>query len=124
MTKVPAAGYAVITLVFLYNAAYAFSWLYLVVAYPVEIAPYKWRARMWALTLSSIFISAFFNQYVNIAIEIAIIWKFFPETSGRTLEEIAVIFDGEAAAITNTVEDKATRARFRKSNRLVIPRNN
>jgi hypothetical protein len=31
---------------------------------------------------------------------------FFPETSGRTLEEIAVVFDGEAAAITTTVNEK------------------
>lgn len=25
------------------------------------------------------------------------VWQLFPETKGRTLEEIAVVFDGEAA---------------------------
>ncbi|XMA16517.1 hypothetical protein WAI453_009308 [Rhynchosporium graminicola] len=126
ISGVPAAGYAVIALIFLYNAAYAFCWLYLVVGYPIEIAPYLWRARLWALTLLSIFISAFFNQYVNpiglenigwkyyvyydvwIAIEIVIIYFFFPETSGRTLEEIAVIFDGESAALSAGMDEKVS----------------
>lgn len=85
ITGVPASGYAVIALIFIYNAAYAFSWLVLVslcsskivcsladilekvVAYPIEVAPYKWRARMWALTMFAISVSAFFNQYVNVS---------------------------------------------------------
>ncbi|CAI7612314.1 unnamed protein product [Penicillium glandicola] len=132
ITGVPAAGYAVIALIFIYNAAYAFSWLVLVVAYPIEVAPYKWRACMWALTMLAISISAFFNQYVNpiglenakwkyyiyydcwILIEIVIIYFFFPETSGRTLEEIAVVFDGETAAITNSLMEKIPETEHRE----------
>lgn len=89
MHGVKAAGYAVIAIVFLYNAAYAYSLLYLVsclcdsvppllnrdmiltslqvVAYPIEIAPYRWRVRMWSLTLLAISIAAFFNSYVNVS---------------------------------------------------------
>jgi hypothetical protein len=40
--------------------------------------------------------------------EIIIIYFMFPETSGRSLEEIAVVFDGESAAVTtseNKLED-------------------
>ena len=65
-----------------------------------------------SVTLTTIFGAGFFNQYVNpIALEklhwkfyfvyvaclaafIVIIWFLFPETKGRTLEEIAEVFDG------------------------------
>ena len=64
--------------------------------------------------MTTIFGAGFFNQYVNpVALEslnwryyfvylaclvcfIAIIWFLFPETKGRTLEQIAEVFDGPA----------------------------
>lgn len=63
-----------------------------------------------------VFGAGFFNQYVNPIAFDALAWKFyfvyvaclamfffiiyflFPETKGRTLEEIAVVFDGPTAA--------------------------
>ncbi|PMD47758.1 putative MFS hexose transporter [Hyaloscypha variabilis F] len=96
ITGVQGAGYAVLALIFLNNAAYSYCWLFLVITYPLEVAPYKWRAKLWALVVLSISISAFFNQYVNpiglenagwkhyvyydiwILIEIIIVYFFFP----------------------------------------------
>ncbi|KAJ0419557.1 hypothetical protein BJY00DRAFT_313940 [Aspergillus carlsbadensis] len=128
ITGVKSAGYAVIALIFLYNAFYSFAWLFLVVAYPLEIANYKFRARLWALTLLSVSLSAFFNAYINpiglenaqwryyiyydtwITIEVLINYFFFPETSGRTLEEIAEVLDGEKARITEHGGEKIMEA--------------
>ena len=87
----------------------------LIVSYPAEIWPYELRARGIALTQLATYVAIFFNTFVNpIALD-AIGWKyyvvfavilasitvvvyfFYPETKGHTLEEMAVIFDGADA---------------------------
>jgi len=112
-----AAGKAVIGFIFLFSASYAFAWSGLLVAYTVEILPFKLRAK--GLMLMNFFVQAalVFNQYINpiglkkllpswkfytiyccwIAVELVVVYFFFPETKGPTLEEIAKIFDGEDA---------------------------
>lgn len=89
----------------------------LVVAYPVEIWPYQLRARGLAVSQITSLGAIFFNTFVNpIALE-AIAWKYYfvfvviliamlvtvwftyPETRGRTLENIAWLFDGEHANV-------------------------
>jgi hypothetical protein len=30
----------------------------------------------------------------TLTVSLGLIWRFFPETQGRTLEEVAVVFDG------------------------------
>lgn len=105
-------------------------------AYPVEILPFKLRSRGLSVTLTTIFGAGFFNQYVNpIALEklhwkfyfvyigclvafIFIIWFLFPETKGRSLEQIAEVFDGPAetqairrasiASVSSIPEEKKT----------------
>lgn len=75
------------------------------------------RARGIALVQMSTYGALFFNTFVNpialcsigwkyyvvfavILVFITLtIWFFYPETKGHTLEEMAGIFDGEAAAI-------------------------
>lgn len=97
---------------FIFFGFYDIAFTPLSFAYPVEILPYKLRSRGLSITLTTIFGAGFFNQYVNpIALEklhwkfyfvyvaclasfIVIIWFLFPETKGRTLEEIAEVFDG------------------------------
>lgn len=87
----------------------------LIVSYPAEIWPYGLRARGMALVSISTYVAIFFNTFVNpIALD-SIAWKyyivfavilavitivvyfFYPETKGHTLEEMAVVFDGDDA---------------------------
>ncbi|KAK5722218.1 hypothetical protein LTR17_014321 [Elasticomyces elasticus] len=114
-----AAGKAVIAMIFLFSATYAFAWSGLLVAYTVEIMPFKLRAK--GLMVMNFFIQAalVFNQYINpiglkrltpqwkfytiyccwISFELVIVYFFYIETKGPTLEEIAKIFDGEQADV-------------------------
>jgi hypothetical protein len=85
-------------------------------AYPCEIWQFSLRSRGLSVTWMSAFAGIFFNVFVNaIALE-AIGWKYYfvfivvlvvmwvtvyfcyPETRCYTLEQVAVIFDGDSAA--------------------------
>ncbi|PSN59655.1 general substrate transporter [Corynespora cassiicola Philippines] len=111
------AGSAVLAMIFLFYGAAGLAWPGLTVSYTVEILPFKIRAK--GLTLCFVFtsLSGIFNQYVNpIGLE-ALEWKFYivyivvlvleclaiyflyVETRGPTLEEIALLFDGENANV-------------------------
>ena len=98
-------------------------------AYPCEIWQFSLRSRGYTVTWVSAVAAIFFNTFVNsIALE-AIAWKYYivfiavlavmlvtvyflyPETRGYTLEQIAVVFDGEdsaAAIVANDKLDEAT----------------
>ncbi|KAL5586409.1 hypothetical protein FOBRF1_016279 [Fusarium oxysporum] len=127
-TKV--AGYCVVAFLFVFFGFYDIAFTPLSIAYPVEILPFDLRSKGLSINLTVVFAAGFFNQYVNpIALE-AIQWKFyfvyiatlaamlptiwflFPETKGRTLEEIAVVFDGIAA---DPVHSETSRGVLRKS---------
>ncbi|TPX17550.1 uncharacterized protein E0L32_012143 [Thyridium curvatum] len=115
---IKSAGFAVVPFLFIFFGFYDIAFTPLSIAYPVEILPFELRSKGLSINLSVVFGAGFFNQYVNpIALD-AIQWKFyfvyigaltsmlptiyflFPETKGRTLEEIAVIFDGPEANST------------------------
>ncbi|KAF5004880.1 hypothetical protein FDECE_8662 [Fusarium decemcellulare] len=106
-------GLAVVPFLFIFFAGYDIALTPFLVAYPCEIWQFSLRSRgltvAWCTTVASIF----FNSFVNaIALE-AIGWKYYivfivllalflvvvyftyPETRGHTLEQMAVIFDGE-----------------------------
>ncbi|WQF79377.1 Putative major facilitator, sugar transporter, major facilitator superfamily [Colletotrichum destructivum] len=122
-TKTASVGIAVVPFLYIYNAFYDIAFTPLIVSYPAEIWPYQLRARGTALTQMATYFGIFFNVFVNpIALE-AIGWKyylvfvailvvgcfivyfFYPETRGHTLEEMAVIFDGESARVTDSAFD-------------------
>jgi MFS family permease len=112
-----ATGLAVIPVLFLYYGFYDIAFTPLLIAYPTEIWQYHLRSRGVAVTQFSTFAALFFNLFVNPIALNAIAWKyyiiyvvilvlicitcyyFYPETRGRSLEEIAIVFDGEDAAV-------------------------
>ncbi|KAJ4352494.1 uncharacterized protein N0V89_007842 [Didymosphaeria variabile] len=112
---IDAAGSAVVAFLFIFFGFYDIAFTPLSVAYPVEILPFRLRSKGLSINLTVVFGAGFFNQYVNPVALGAIHWRFyfvyigtlfamifiiyflFPETKGRTLEEIAIVFDGEAA---------------------------
>ncbi|KAK5020650.1 hypothetical protein LTR60_000334 [Cryomyces antarcticus] len=112
---IKAAGSATVAFLFIFFGFYDIAFTPLSIAYPVEILPFRLRAKGLSINPTVVFGAGFFNQYVNpIALE-ALHWKFylvyigtlaamiptiyflFPETKGRTLEEIATVFDGPDA---------------------------
>ncbi|KAL3470299.1 general substrate transporter [Aspergillus californicus] len=114
-TESPAAGRAVLAMIFLFYGAAGAAWPGLTVAYTVEILPFNIRAKGLTLCTCVAALAGIYNQYVNplglealqwkfyfvyiavLVIECVVIWFYFVETRGPTLEEIAVLFDGHDA---------------------------
>ncbi|TXT09238.1 hypothetical protein VHUM_02712 [Vanrija humicola] len=121
------AGKAVMGMLFIYFFFYDIGYTGLTLAYPLEILPFALRSKGVAILFLCIMLSATFNTYVNpialhsiawryyfvflgvLLVAITLIYFIFPETKGRMLEEIAVIFDGEEATLhaqTNLREER------------------
>jgi len=120
-TKSKAAGQAVIAMIWIFSVAYALAWSGLLVAYTVEILPFKIRAKGLMIMNLFIQIALTINQYVNplgfdnlhptwkfytiyacwIFLELIFVTVFYVETRGPTLEEVAKIFDGDEAEVAH-----------------------
>ncbi|KAL7797418.1 general substrate transporter [Trichoderma ceciliae] len=108
-----AAGRLVLACIFIFQAFYTMAWTNLVVTYPLEVVTYQMRAKTWAFVLLTIQVTTIFGNYVNpialqkfgwkfyiyyctwVAFIFVIVYFFFVETSGPTLEELAYLFDGQ-----------------------------
>ncbi|KAF7557080.1 hypothetical protein G7Z17_g909 [Cylindrodendrum hubeiense] len=108
-----AVGKAVVGFIFVYYFFYDIAWTPLLQAYPVEIFPYTLRSRGLTVTYISAFSGLIVGNQVNpiamkniqwkyytvfcclLALLLVLIWAFFPETKGHTLEEIAEVFEGK-----------------------------
>ncbi|CAI7677344.1 unnamed protein product [Penicillium manginii] len=120
--NINAAGLAMVPMLFLFFSGFDLAYSPLFIAYPAEILPFQLRAKGMAVTLMTDAAACFFNQYVNPVAFMALRWKyyivyvgclvffltmvyfFFPETKGRSLEEVAKIFDRDCKP-TTTVEE-------------------
>ncbi|KAF2834947.1 general substrate transporter [Patellaria atrata CBS 101060] len=124
-----AAGRAVVAFIWIFSACYAFAWSGLLVAYTVEILPFKIRAKGLMVMNFWIQVALVINQYVNplgfdhlkpnwklytiytcwIGFELTFVYFLYVETRGPTLEEIAKIFDGDEAEVAqldiDTIKD-------------------
>ncbi|KAG9195800.1 hypothetical protein G6011_00921 [Alternaria panax] len=122
----PSTGISVIPFLFIFFAGYDIALTPFLTAYPCEIWPYRLRSHGLTVTWITVVVANFFNTFVNpIALE-AIGWKyyfifivvlvtmgltvyfFYPETRGYTLEHMAVIFDGDDAALSSEKETCAS----------------
>jgi len=114
-TQAPGPGKGVIVMIFLHNFFYNLCWVSLNLAYPVEILPYTIRANGVMVQSLATNLALFFGQYVNpigignagwkfyllyqcwLVVELVVVYFFFIETRGATLEEISRTFDGAEA---------------------------
>lgn len=109
------------------HPAAGLAWPGLTVSYTVEILPFNIRAKGLTLCFVGTSLAGVFNQYVNpigidalgwkfyivyvvvLVIECLVIYYFYVETKGPTLEEIAILFDGEDANVAGanvTIDEK------------------
>ncbi|RYP08329.1 hypothetical protein DL764_001975 [Monosporascus ibericus] len=125
-TGVPntAANGGVLFFIFAYAPAYNLGYNALTYTYMVEIWPFAERSHGIAFFQLFGRLAGFFTTFVNpigllnvgwkylisyccfLAYEIAFVWFMFPETHGRTLEELAFLFEDKALAdqAVNAVE--------------------
>ncbi|KAL3427202.1 hypothetical protein PVAG01_00711 [Phlyctema vagabunda] len=112
------AGYPQVAFVWMFSVFYSLAWSGLLVAYALEILPYKLRAKglmVMNLTVQSALV---LGNYTNpiawenlphhwnlcliytiwIFVEFLFVYFFYVETRGPTLEELSKIFDGDEAA--------------------------
>ncbi|KAJ7593106.1 hypothetical protein C8J56DRAFT_490927 [Mycena floridula] len=108
-----AAAKATIPMVFLFYFFYDIAYTPMLVAYTLEILPYRIRAKGFAVMNLTVYLTSAFNQFINpvaieklgwwyylvycgwLVVELLFIVTFIVETKGRTLEETAALFDGE-----------------------------
>lgn len=112
-----AAGVGLVAMLFVYYIFFNFAFNALVYSYPVEVLPYPIRAKGFAVLMFFGKATNFLNTFVNpigldaiswkyygvyvgwLAVECFLIWKFFVETQGHSLEAVAAQFDGDKMAV-------------------------
>lgn len=115
------AGTPQIVFVWIFGVFYALAWSGLLVAYSLEILPYKLRAKGLMIMNLTVQAALVLGNYTNpiawenlphhydlsliytiwIFVELVFVYFFYIETRGPTLEEIAKIFDGESAEVAH-----------------------
>lgn len=121
-----AAGYVVVVCLFAFYFHYDIAYTPLLMSYPTEIFPYSLRSKGLSCELLSIYASLVIAAFVNpigmdnlgwkyyivfccfLVVFLAVTYFVFPETKGRSLEEIAEIFDGPGATIDIEEAEKNT----------------
>lgn len=121
-----AAGYVVVVCLFTFFFHYDIAYTPLLMSYPTEIFPYSLRSKGLTCELLSIYGSLVIAAFVNpigmenigwkyyivfccfLVVFLAVTYFVFPETKGRSLEEIAEVFDGPSASIDVQELEKET----------------
>ncbi|KAF5388328.1 hypothetical protein D9615_000809 [Tricholomella constricta] len=113
LTQSQASSRAVIALIFLYSPCYNVAYNALTYTFLVEVFPFQVRAK--GITIFQWFgrMAGFFNQFVNpigirnsgwkfyisyccfLLFEVVFVFFLFPETHGRSLEELAFLYEDD-----------------------------
>ncbi|KAI5268137.1 general substrate transporter [Aureobasidium subglaciale] len=139
--QTPAVGIAVIPFLFIFFAGYDIALTPLLYSYTCEIWPYRLRSRGLTVTNITTVLAICFNTFVNpIALD-SIAWKYYivfvivlivygltvwfyyPETKGYSLEQMAVVFDGDDAEVpypTETAERSASMVSYKNDKEGVV----
>ncbi|KAJ5379847.1 uncharacterized protein N7496_002275 [Penicillium cataractarum] len=109
------AGVAVIPFFFIFYGSYDIAYSPMSYSYPVEILTFSMRTKGAAIYITISTLAVALNTWVNPIALAALAWKYygvyiainavliviiylgFPETKNRTIEEVAIIFDGDRA---------------------------
>ncbi|KAL6306483.1 general substrate transporter [Sparassis latifolia] len=107
---------AAVFFVFMFEACFTWGWMATVWVYPAEVLPLKIRAKGAALAAAADFLGNFlvveitppalrnigYKTYIIFAVlnlvNACVVWSFYPETAGQTLESIDVLFRIEKPA--------------------------
>ncbi|KAH6879915.1 hexose transporter [Coprinopsis sp. MPI-PUGE-AT-0042] len=119
---------AVIAMIFLYSPCYNIAYNALTYTYLVEVFPFHSRAKGIAIFQTFSRCAGFFNQFVNpiglknagwkfyisycvfLAFEVVFVFFMFPETHGKTLEELAFLFEKDEVQKQADIVEKAMHA--------------
>ncbi|GME45931.1 hexose transporter [Neofusicoccum parvum] len=117
-----AAAYVTVVWLFLYNAAFNVACNPLLYAYTTEILPYGLRVKGLALQIALGQAALTVNSYVNpialdrigywlfvfyagmLVIAVGVVWRWFPETKGMSLEELMGLFGEEEKGLGGVEE--------------------
>ncbi|RBQ80120.1 hypothetical protein VDGD_02197 [Verticillium dahliae] len=109
---IKSAGYGALAMLLPFYVFFNLAFNALLYSYPVEVLPYPIRAEGFSVLMFFNKGSGFVNGFVNpiglqalgwkysivyvvwLVVELACMYLFSPETSGRSLEAIAEVFDG------------------------------
>ncbi|KAG4031583.1 hypothetical protein MFRU_009g03440 [Monilinia fructicola] len=126
-TKSKSASYASVAFIYLYSGVHNLGWTGAMMLYVVEILPYTLRAKGISLFWLVTGLAGAFNTYVNplglarfgwkfyffyvawIAVEFAVVYFACPETKGTSLEDVALVIEGNDAKVSrmNPVKEVA-----------------
>lgn len=120
-------GTGVLAMIFLYYAAYDIGANGIAVLYVTEILPYSHRTKGYNIFNFWIQVVVLFNGFVNpiamkaitwkyyivyccvLAVELTVVYFFYPETSGYSLEEVAQVFGDDNLTTINFVQQVSSK---------------
>ncbi|KAH9926349.1 general substrate transporter [Amylocystis lapponica] len=121
---------AAVFFVFAFEACFTWGWMATVWVYPAEVLPLKIRAKGAALAAAADFLGNFivveitppalrnigYNTYIIFAVfnivNAVVVWCFYPETAGQTLESIDLLFRRDSKDYDLVPEERAWYARL------------
>jgi sugar porter (SP) family MFS transporter len=117
MTGSNAASTGVLVFIFLLYTAYNMAFNGALICYVIEVLPYQIRAKCFSIFTICLYVAGFFGAYVNpigivnsgwkyyllyiclLAMEVIFVFLFIVETKNTSLEEVAVLFEGDNALV-------------------------